>query len=553
MLPTLQIPDWDDLAQTLKHLITQPLTEENVAAWLASWDKVASQVRDTWLTLYRATFLDSSDTELNKLYDDFMRDVLPRFEPLEDDLSRKLISLNSSQTFLKPIVARMTADLQTNHERISHLVAEERILSRAHQELVSKQVVVLGSEPLTLQKAQSNLKTASTTSERKVIWDAIHQVQRHDYTKIDEIALKLFQYRFDIAQGVGCKDYRDYAFLSTYRFDYTPSDALKLVDQISENFSDLQITYASHKTTRLNLESLKPWDAETDLPDDYRARIVTVTDYLESAKDALGLLDPFFKEIVVQMQLRGNIELETKLNRANTNAASYFSTTNHATVFGNLAGHPSDIRIVLHELGHAIHFTRLGPGKSYWTKGATPEVSEFVAYVIQTLGGEKLEQAGFFTPSEMKAYKRFTLEFVLGLFRKVMDAEKFQHWVYQQHPNELTSQRLDDAYLALANPSPINWTGLEPEFSKSWRNRWHTFAMPFNNIEYLISWIAVLHFMRNYRKQPSKAFDQLKEMMLLGRTAGTAESLQKLDIHFPFSDQAIREARDILEEEFFDL
>jgi oligoendopeptidase F len=133
-----------------------------------------------------------------------------------------------------------------------------------------------------------------------------------------------------------------------------------------------------------------------------------------------------------------------------------------------------------------------------------------------------------------------------------MDAEKFQHWVYQQDANSLTPLVLDEAYQRLATPFPIDWSGLEDVFSKSWRNRWHTFAIPFNNIEYLISWIGVLHFMRLYRKSPSESFAKLKEMMVLGRTAGVAESFKILGIEFPFSDQAIQQAREILEEEFAD-
>jgi oligoendopeptidase F len=116
-----------------------------------------------------------------------------------------------------------------------------------------------------------------------------------------------------------------------------------------------------------------------------------------------------FGEIIKQMQGRGDIDLETKTNRANANVSSYFSTTNQAVVFGNLAGHPSDIRVVLHEFGHAIHFTLLSIGKTYWTKGATPEISEFVAYVMQTLAGEQLERIGFFSAQEMKAYNALTL------------------------------------------------------------------------------------------------------------------------------------------------
>ena len=516
------------------------------SAWFTAWSDEINRFNDLYMNAFIAFHGDTSDPNARDLFDQLQQEAKPKVERSEQRLNVLAATYNGSehQHMLRKI--RNELDVQTDDN--VDLEAEQQQLSNAYNTLLSQQSVDL-EEPVTVRSARTRLRSEPDRSKREWIWRQREKSKMADAPEVDDLFLKLVSLRQQMARNAGFGSYMDYAWAANHRYDYTPSDVARWFTDIADVFGDTQKQYAAHLEQELEVERLRPWDLEVTQRSPAQTRSLSEQNYLDLLTSTYDALSPEFGAVIRELKARDHIDLMARRNKVSTNFATVLTTRNEPIVFCNGTGHMNDLRFMLHECGHAVHHAHAGRGKLFREKLPPIEFAEFVAYVLQSLGGDHLERQAIFSDAEAYDYKRYITDFVLDVFSTDVRVERFQQWVYS-HQIEATATACDTLWANLAPDSLADWSGLETFKQKGWQ-RTHILIYPLYNIGYIISWIATLIFFNRYRRDPEASLGQFKRTLSFGGTKGLKESFAALNISFPFRRREIEEAHAAFLREFF--
>jgi oligoendopeptidase F len=82
---------------------------------------------------------------------------------------------------------------------------------------------------------------------------------------LDLLFNQLVEKRNEVALNAGFANYRDYAFASLGRFDYSPADCFEFHEAVANTVVPIINQQAEKRKKALNLEALKPWDKSVDV------------------------------------------------------------------------------------------------------------------------------------------------------------------------------------------------------------------------------------------------------------------------------------------------
>src|SRR5690606_17830964 len=118
-----------------------------------------------------------------------------------------------------------------------------------------------------------------------------------------------------IAQNAGCATYRDYAWRSLHRHEYTPGDTLTMHAAVEAEVVPRLRELTARRAARLGLAALKPWDLDVDVAARQPLKpFETVPELIAGMKRMLHRLDP---ELVDHFELLqgGWMNLEPSPNK----------------------------------------------------------------------------------------------------------------------------------------------------------------------------------------------------------------------------------------------
>ena len=85
------------------------------------------------------------------------------------------------------------------------------------------------------------------------------------HSSIFDLFSDLIKKRHQLALNAGFENYRDYAFASLGRFDYTPKDCFDFHESVAEAIVPLLNTMAQDRKEKLKYDSYRPWDTKVDV------------------------------------------------------------------------------------------------------------------------------------------------------------------------------------------------------------------------------------------------------------------------------------------------
>ena len=492
-------------------------------------------------------YQDTSDEVASTRFTALQRDFRPQVEQLEQDLTQKAVRHGTSDPELKIMLDAQQLEMSVQHPENAPLKTTLGSLSNRFNTLVSKQTVTL-EKVVTLSEVRTRIQNEGDGTVREELWSSLQIRKAQDSEEVDALFLEAFAARKQIALNVGLPSYREVSWRSKKRTDYSPDDTLRWLDAIAEVFEDTQRRHAERSAARLKVKRLHPWDLEVTQTKRPSVRRFAEADYLNALWLAYDSISPGFGEIVSTMTKRHHIDLMGRPNKVTTNFSTLLTTHNEPLVSCNASGDVNDLRVQLHECGHAVHLGLSGRGKHFFNKIAPHEICELMAYTLQMIGGEALLKTGVLEEVEVTYFRHFVLDALLRIFQTYDRVERFQHWLYQAS-TPLSVEELDDAWLQL-HPDPlVDWRGYEFVRKKGWHHA-HIMNFPFYSIEYVIAWIGTLLFLERYRREPSTMVSKLQQSLHFGNTRGVAQTLAALDIPFPFRKRDIVEAHHSLLHEF---
>ncbi len=535
------------LAYDACELVTEleELLEQEVSpSWFEKWSDIGNKVNDLYVASDWCFELNTADKAAEEHYKKFRQESLPKIEEVWHKLADRGSHFQTDDLRYQRIVEFLKLEFETSSPQIIDLETREREVMDRFRILSSQRKVML-DEPVTFTRAKNQLKTTHSSQKRKMLWSALQNRVMEDSPEVEALFFELRNLRNKKAKALGFPSYPAYIWKTKHRVNYTPEDSLELLDAVEECFADAQQALKRFKAKTLGVKHLKPW--HTDVSFDLTAsRTLSESDYLSMAKQVLHKMSPSFSVILEDMMRKGHIDIMNRPNKGTVSYATVLTRTDEPMVLVNCTGNPDNFKALFHELGHALHHAHLGPGKLYFEKSGPKEINEFFAYIFQTLGSQTLIEMDYFTPSEKRSYQLGMLCNILEMFEYITHVERFQHWVYAQ--GNVTTHDLDEYFKSLATDSYVDWSKHKSILAKQWQT-YSVLTSPFYSIEYVISWLATLIFVRRIRRNP-EAIGQLQQALLLGNTRTATETFSVLGITFPFSKEEINLARESLDELF---
>lgn len=534
---------WTKALSTLDRLAILPVDE----TWFVTWSNAMKPCSAAYLlSLYR--HYQNIDDEQAKAHYTYVRQELqPQLEARYRKLATKAIAWKPTDERYARILKRLNLETATENANTSQLEAQVSTICDTYTRTVTKQHVLIDA-PLTMQTVVARINSEPEGKKRRHLWLEREKRLAEDYNTIDGLFLKAVGLRREIAKSAGAKNYLEYSWLDRYRTDYTPGDTISWLHDLQIAFSGIQQRFSAYLAARLKVDKLRPWDQDVIQTRSGGNHRFDEAGYLYAIESAFGALSPNFAIIVRDMIRKGHIDLMNRPNKAGGNFATVLTPQAEPLVSCNGTGSLGDLRVMLHETGHAVHYALSSRKALSFEAFPRQEICEFAAYTFQTLTSEYLVSNGTMNRAERGEFNLFVISTVLQKFRNIEGIERFQHWLYTQE--EVPSvEALDEAWSGFQTDQGVEWSAHEEYRNKGWQQPL-IFCQPFYSIEYVISWLGTLLFLGHYREKPEAMIEHFERVLSYGRKRTIQETFAELDIQFPFRKRDIEQAAGVFELEF---
>lgn len=546
---------WTMFAPRYEALATEPLTSQDVPAWLERWSDLEKDVMEAQSRLVRAKDADPTDQAAEQAFIDFVQEVQPEVMRAGQRLNDRLLA----QTDWEPegphvqMLRRLRSEAALYREENLPLLSELTTLANEFNKITGALRAKVGGEELTLPQAQ-RLLLSPDRAQREAAWRGIAEANLQAAPQLDALFLRLLAMRREVARNAGFGNYRDYAWQAMNRFDYTPENTRELHDAVEQQVVPLQARLNAERQQRLGLETLRPWDTQADpLGRPALQPFQSSEEYVDTAGRIFETLDAELGAQFAAMRAGGYLDLEARPGKVpGYGYCSYLPRTGSPYIYWSAVGTDGDVRVLMHEAGHAFHFLASGkPTDLIWNMLAPIEFAEVGSQAMELLTLPLLgKPVGYYAPEDAARARRDKIETVLRQFISQATGDAFQQWLYAEAPEDVTIAQIDAKWLECSERfgRGVDWRGLEEVRAKGWQFV-HVFAYPLYLIEYSLAWMGALQVWQAALRDPDVALRQYKEALALGSTRPLPELFQAAGARFAFDADTMKGLMALLEEQ----
>lgn len=339
-----------------------------------------------------------------------------------------------------------------------------------------------------------------------------------------------------IGRNAGFDNYRDYMFAAMGRFDYTPQDCFDFHDSVAASVVPVLNEMAGERKTRLQLQSLRPWDHKVDAEGREPLKpFEGGEDLLNKTIRCFTRLDPFLGDCLRIMKAMNHLDLESRKGKAPGGYNYPLSEIGVPFIFMNATSNLRDMITLLHEGGHAVHSFLTRDLRLNSFKHTPSEVAELASMSMELLTMDYWDEF-FDTEEDLVRAKRQHLESIIETLPWVATVDKFQHWLYENpaHTAEMRTEAWDRIFLEFSE-HVTDWEGLEKYRRYSWQRQLHIYEVPFYYIEYGIAQLGAIAVWKNYRENKTRGLEGYLNALKLGYTATIGDIYEAANIPFDFS------------------
>ncbi len=548
---------WTAVVQYLNELLDRNISSlSDFEQWLLDKSELEAVLEEDMAWRYINMTIDTANEAFGEEYRFFVTEIQPKLAPFEDQLNKKMMAqpyvaeLEKKEAYSIYFRSTKTALSLYREENIS-IETELNTLSQEYGSIVGQQMITYKGEELTMPVAATYLKNPDAAI-RQEVYELIVNRRVEDREKLDELFTKLVQLRHQSAINAGCKDYRDYKFLSLGRFDYSVQDCLDFHESVAIHIVPLAKQIAQLQADKLGKTKLKPWDSDVD-PDGKEPLkpFNNGEELLAGSIKMFDQLDPYFGSCLQTMQKEGYLDLDSKPGKSPGGYNYPLYESGIPFIFMNAAGAQHDLVTMVHEGGHAVHsfLSRDLPLTAF--KSLPSEVAELASMSMELITMD-LWNEFYRDENDCMRAKREQLESIVKVLPWIATIDAFQHWIYT-HPSHTIEERTAEwlAISARFGTGMVDYTGYEFVRESSWHRQLHLFEVPFYYIEYGIAQIGALGVWKNFKENPKKALEQYKAALQLGYTKSIPTIYETAGLSFDFSSKSIENLASLLRAELF--
>ncbi len=528
-------------------------SESALEEWAEDESELASSIDEVRSRLYANMTCNTDDPAHATAYRNYVNTIPPILKPLTEAFRKTYLSLRDSYRRSSPRFAVYDHGLQTDsalfRESNVPLQTQDDLLSQDYQTLMGAQLTSFNGKEYTPQQMAKFLQEPDRDL-REAAWRALSQRRLADKDAVHKIYAEQVRVRQQIAANAGYRDYVDFAFAEKHRFDYTREDCRRFHAAVEKHFTPLRRERLEWRRRVLGVDSLRPWDLNVD--PEGQAPLKPFSDSAELIGQTQRIfrdLDTEFATLFDSMCTQKLLDLDNRKGKAPGGYQLTFEEARRPFIFMNAVGIDNDVRVLLHEMGHALH-ALLSADQALLPYRQPPiEFCEVASFGMELLGGEHMHH---FYPAkdDQTRSRRDFFESKATLFPWVATVDAFQHWVYEQ-PTFEPAQAVEQWRVTMDRFSSgvVDWSGLEEEQAHAWHAQNHFFTVPMYYIEYGIAQLGALQLWNNMRKDAAGALQRYKDALALGGSRPLPDLFAAAGLHFDFSEDTMRPlARELGEE-----
>lgn len=548
---TLAVPDaltrWEAFAPRVQALLDTPLSAADVPGWLTQWSDLSGELHSVAAKLATHADLHTDQPDVQSRFQAFTGTVMPEAARAEQALKEKLLAVPDYVPDASFALAyrRMRDEAALYREANVALGVTHEEQKNRHSVITGNQGVTLRGEALTIPQAKQRLDHPER-AEREAAWRALTESNLGVAADLDGVMRDLLATRWQLARNADEANFRDYQWKVLDRVDYTPADCAAFHQAVRDEVVPLTAQLAGDIAAQLGLDSVRPWDYNRSnlLDPQGRAPLApfqTGAQLETLAQVAFDALDAGLGARFGQMRTGGLLDLESRPGKMTHAYCQYFPTHNEPFVLMNVVGTAEDVRVLFHEMGHAFHGFYSGDAQPFvWNRWSPIEFVEIPSMAMEFLTLDHLGHV--FTPEELSRYRQKQLEGVIAFLPWAAQMDAFQHWLYAEAPEDVSTEALDAKWLELDRTFHpfVNWDGLDERArAKGWQY-YHVFQVPFYYIEYAMCYLAATGIWRAAQTDAAGALDRYRASLRLGSTVSVPDLYRAAGVEFRFDREHIR-------------
>lgn len=551
---TIRLSQWSELEPYFQELIDRPLhTLADLEKMLDDLDELSAAIGEKEARLTIQTSVNTADEAAAEEMDLFQKNVKTRQGEMTFAIVRRFLK-SPFRGELEPKIYGHFERLCLNdfylyNEKNLTIYAEDNNLGNQHSALIGGLKVPFEGKEYNLARMGTYLQDPDREL-RERAWRAAANERLKIADSIDDLLDSLIQLRHKIALNAGYKNFRDYQHQAKARFDYTPMDCARFHDSMEQYAVPILQRAQRSRCETLNLERLRPWDDKVDPGN--RQPLKPFSNAQQLIDGAATILDSMYPKLGDRLRVldkSGNLDLETRNNKAMVGYNTVLEESNSSFIFMNSVGYHSDLAVLIHEAGHAIEKS-LCKNVPILTYRKAP--SEWAELASQSHELVSLDHLSCIYPDKESRDRCVieAMERLFAFFPRVAQIDSFQHWLYTNPEHTHHERRNYWRQLVYRFGGAEDWTGLESYLGIAWQTIAHIFIVPFYYIEYGIAQLGAIQVWKNTRRYGQEAFDRLLKALACGYSDTITHLYQNAGIRFEFNGPLVGDLLRFIEDEY---
>lgn len=523
---------------------------EDLIEFCQNRSELESYLSENFAWRYIKMSCDNQNEAHQHSYQQFVNEIMPNASVFEDAWNNKVMqspfAAELPQAGYSIMLRGLKKSIEIFREENIPLFTELQNLQTQYGAATGGLMVEIDGVEKTLQQANAYLES-NDREKRKEVYEKVSGARLAIQEKLDDLFDQLVGKRHQLALNAGFANYRDYAFASLGRFDYTPADCFEFHSAVAKTVVPMINRQAEKRKSVLGVTALKPWDKAVDvLGREPLKPFETGEELLLKTIEVFDQMDPFLGNCLKEMVKLDRFDLGSRKGK-NPGGYNYpLEESGFPFIFMNAAGQVRDMVTLLHEGGHAVHSILTKDLALNAFRNFPSEVAELASMSMELITMDYWDT--YFTdPQAAKRAKIKHLEDILDTLPWVATIDAFQHWIYE-NPSHSPAERAQawNRIYGQFSDSITDWSEHEEVKTKLWQKQLHLFEVPFYYIEYAIAQLGALAVWRNYCQNPTQALDKYLNALSLGYTKPIKEIYATAGIEFNFSQAYIQELMDFL-------
>ncbi len=541
---------WSAFEPYFNELLAAELTADNVEEWLAQWTRLSDVVMEIGARLNITVSRNTADAEAEQRYHRYVGEVSPHARKAANALKEKLLASKLEPAGFDIPLRNMRADAAIFRVENLPLQVEEEKMRTQYDKISGAQTFLWEGVETTIAGLAKLLQNPDR-SVREGAWRAAHQRILADRETLNALWKQFLSLRRQMAANAGFANYRDYAWQTRYRFDYTPDDCLTFHDAIEKTFVPAAKTLRERQAKHLKLGTTRPWDLVVDpYTDQPLVPFRSEEEFIQQTQRIFDQLDPALAHYFREMRSHDMLDLLSRPNKRQGGYCSTLPASQRPFIFMNAVGVNDNVRTLIHESGHAFHaFEKfaLPYGQQRMNTAEFNEVAS-MAMELLTFPYWERDKGGYYTQAEAARAKIDHLEKIVTFMPYMAVVDAFQHWVYTHEDEAVDPAACDATWGALWDRfmGAEDWSGLEDFKVTGWHRKLHIFTYPFYYVEYGMAQVGAIQIYANMLQNQPSALNAYKHALAMGGTATLPELYAAAGARFAFTPETVGAAADLL-------